>query len=230
MKFIVKLLKKEKICENTYGFYFEKPKNFNFLPGQWVSLKILNERYKDEKGNVRPLSIASSPNEDYLFIVTRVRESLSAFKKNLLESEIGEKFEIIGPFGNMIFKPYPKILMFAGGIAIAPFRSMILYAKENKINSKIILFYSNRTLNEIAFYEELKNLENENLKVIFTLTREKPKDWKYEIGRIDENMIKKYVEDLENYIAYIAGSQEFVNDIKKILEKKVKEIITEFRT
>ena len=62
--------------------------------------------------------------------------------------------------------------MISGGIGITPFRSMIKYTIDKKLPTKITLFYSNKTPEEIAYHKEFKDLEdsNKNLKIIYTIT------------------------------------------------------------
>lgn len=218
---IVKLLEKKEIAKNTVLIKLEKPKNFNFLAGQFISLKILNPKYEDYQNNQRNFSIASAPEDNYIEIAFRAREPISGFKKNILESEIGKEFEILGPFGKLILpeKTDKKIIMLAGGIGITPFRSMIRHITFKNLDFIVYLFYSNKYKNEIAFFDELENISKnyKNIKVVFTLTGEKPENWNYEIGRINVEMIEKYV-DLNNSIVYIAGSNEFVLSLEEQLK------------
>ena len=50
----------------------------------------------------------------------------------------------------------------AGGIGIAPFRSMLTYATEERLRHQIVLFYVNRYLKDAAFIYALWRLENAN--------------------------------------------------------------------
>jgi ferredoxin-NADP reductase len=43
----------------------------------------------------------------------------------------------------------------AGGIGIAPFISMLTYATEEKLRHRIVLFYVNRYLEDVAFIDAL---------------------------------------------------------------------------
>jgi len=52
---------------------------------------------------------------------------------------------------------YTRLAVFlAGGIGIAPFLSMLFYAREQKLRHPIVLFYANRYLEDAAFIHELR--------------------------------------------------------------------------
>jgi ferredoxin-NADP reductase len=53
-------------------------------------------------------------------------------------------------------------------------------------------------------------LESTRAKVVFTLTREKPADWRGELGRIDAAMLKRNISNMEDKHYYICGPPEMV--------------------
>ncbi len=56
-----------------------------------------------------------------------------------------------------------------------------------------------------------------NLKVIYNLTREIPPDFDGERGRINRELIQKYIDNVEDKVWYICGPPEMVKKIKEIL-------------
>ncbi len=61
--------------------------------------------------------------------------------------------------------------------------------------------------------------EKLNLKFIPTLSREDSPEWKGEKGRVP-NAIDKYIENGENYSAYLCGSPAMIDSIVEALLKK----------
>jgi predicted ferric reductase len=94
----VRLKKKEEIAEGTMAFYFEKPAGFQFKPGQFANLTLLNPPETDAEGNVRTFSIASAPLEEDLMFATRMRDT--AFKRVLKSMPLGTEITLGGPFGS----------------------------------------------------------------------------------------------------------------------------------
>ena len=147
-EYFVPLVSKKEIAESTMAFEFEKPKDFTFQAGQSIDMTLGTQIY--------PFSIAASPNENLLRIVTRMRDS--EFKNNLKKLKLGEKVRIQGPSGDFTLrkKSDKPIVMLAGGIGITPFYSMIRRAREEKLPHKISLYYRNTVPARAAFLDELK--------------------------------------------------------------------------
>lgn len=208
---LVKLISKKEVAEKTMAFFFEKPKKFKFVPGQFIEIYLNKKIYS--------FSIASSPKEKELMITTRMR--LSKFKNSLKKLKIGSLVKIDGPFGQFVLpqnKTIPIVLL-AGGIGITPLRSMI----KNSANRKITLFYSNRRTEDAAFLKELKTLQNRNFKLIATMTKENGK-------HINSKMIKNNVKDWRKAMYYAVGSTGFVQsmaDMFSEIEIKLENVKTE---
>src|SRR3990167_1062951 len=97
--FTLALKEKKTIAKETMAFVFEfGEQEFKFRPGQFIDISLENPKYKDDKGNVRAFSIASSPLDNYLMIASRLTDS--AIKKSLAELEIGSLVHVDGPLGS----------------------------------------------------------------------------------------------------------------------------------
>jgi len=208
------LIKKVQLTYDTYAFYFERPKEYSFLPGQFLRLVLNIPKF---------FSIASSPTEkDHLMIVSRIRES--EFKKTLLNLTAQNAITLGGPFGNFIYKPEEHIqhVFLAGGIGITPFLSMIHYAIDNKINIPITLFTSFSTTENVIFENELLEIAQKNtwFKLVQTITRpdESQKPWPGHKGRISSVLIFRHLEYLPASLFYISGPPVMVDDLGKIVK------------
>lgn len=215
------LIGKEIVAENTLAIYLKPMENFNYKAGQFVDLIIENAKYGDERGNRRTFSIASSPTEENLLFAMRIRDT--GFKRNLMEMNVGDKLKIFGPMGIMTLPEEKKPLIFlSGGIGITPFRSIIKYVCDMNLSYRIYLFYSNKKLSSFAFLNELEDLsrKNENFHLISTLTGERLDEWKGEYGRINIEMIEKYVDKstINEAIFYIAGPGKMAVSLEEMLE------------
>lgn len=189
-------------------------KNFEFKAGQYIMLAI-------GQNLTKPLSICCSPTKkDFIEITKKITES--EFSKKIASAKKGDTVKIAGPFGKFVFEESAQnIAMLCGGIGITPLRSMIQYATDKKLSNKITLFYSNKNPKEIAFFDELKELqkENKNFKVIFTVTQaqENQKNWDGHIGRIDKELITKHTQNCNEAIFYSCGPPSMVEAMKQIL-------------
>jgi ferredoxin-NADP reductase len=222
-KYKSKLLERKEIAEGTMEFHLYKPEGFNYKPGQYIEIILINPPETDGKENERDFSLVSAPHEPNLTIATRMRDS--AFKKVLKTMPLESEVNIEGPYGSLILhtdSTKPAVFI-AGGIGITPFMSMIRYATKENLPHKIFLFYSNRRPEDSAYLAELQQKErgNPNFHLIATMTQmENSKlPWHGETGYINEAMIKKYIEDITKPIYYLAGPPEMISAMREILLK-----------
>src|SRR3989338_6104933 len=188
--------------------------NFDYKPGQYVQMEL---ETGDEE-NIHPLSIASSPTEDFLMFSTKI--SNSTFKQKLFSLKVGDKIKIKGPMGVFVLNENAKNIVFlGGGIGITPFRNMIKYSTDKKLPIKLTLLYSNKTPNEICYRDgwPIMEKENPNLNVVNTIT-DGTADWNGRKGKIDEKMIKEFCKDFDNTIFYICGPPAMVDAMSNLLK------------
>ncbi|MBI4009054.1 FAD-dependent oxidoreductase [Candidatus Roizmanbacteria bacterium] len=218
-QFEVEFLRKEKVAKDAYSFHFKRPPEFNFIAGQFIRL-ILKVQNPDERGSARFFSIASSPTEkDFVMMVTRAIKS--SFKKTLLEMEKGTKVKIAGPYGKFILQVNPKTthVFLAGGIGITPVRSIIRFCADTNRAFPIVLFTSFRTVEDMIFKKEFDDLSSRYswLKLVQTITRpeESITSWPGLVGRINKELILKYLKNLSNCLFYISGPPQMVDNIQQ---------------
>jgi len=229
--FKIKLLEKKLICENTYQLIFDKPETgYDFFPGQYAYFKLMFNTDEDIKGNVRPFSFAGSPTNNELVIAVRKNESV--FIENLLRLEAGSEVFISEPMGNNILDDEKEKVFITGGIGITPVRSILDYLSINNLNEKITLFYFNRKYSQTAFLDEFKkwDVEMDGFNFIPVIEDEMDVNWKGEIGMFNEDILKKYVKEIEDKKFYLFGSDQMDDCVKQILiDSGVKDenIITE---
>lgn len=206
----------EKIRHNqdvqTFKFEAEDRKIISFKPGEYITLYFSDDRFGWQG---KSYSLSGLPDENLLSITVKKMGNFSCAIHNL---SVGEKVKIEGPAG--IFYPsqtMKNLVFLAAGIGITPFFSIIKdFARNGGFkDSDIFLFYSNKTKQDVVFFEELDEISRKypNLKIIHTLTRERSRSPGIrELGRMGIPMFKKYIPiSNENYY-FMSGSIAFVND------------------
>ena len=166
--FNARLLKVKQETHDVKTFRFEIPKEFTFLPGQFVMVEI----GIDGNSDVRPFSISSSPTRKGFIEVTK-KIGGSDFSKRLNKMDDSYSARVKGPYGMFVLDESHDAILLAGGIGVTPFRCFMEYATDKDLDNKITLFYSNKTPEDVAFaaeFEELKR-KNKNIKIISTITR-----------------------------------------------------------
>lgn len=217
------LLGRTNVAEGTMAFQFEKPPGFVFKAGQYINLSLPTSLRGLSSGLTHTFSIASSPAEDELLVMTRMRNT--AFKQALSVLPIDTGVIIEGPMGSFGLHnntAMPAVFL-AGGIGIAPFLSMLSHAADQKLHHPIVLFYANRHLEDAAFIDGLWRFERTNPRFRFvpTLTRTDKNDqgWKGETGHISPEMLATQVGTVRGPIYYIAGPQTMVEATRRTLDE-----------
>lgn len=202
------------------SFYFDYVRNgFQYKASQVVHLHLDVESNPDM---YHTFSIASSPTEDFLLFTMTMRPE-SFYKQRFNQLKPGDRLVVLGPVGKFTLpeNPSQQVVMLGGGIGITPFRSMIKFATDMQLPHRITLLYSNMTSRDIVYRQEWKELErrNPNLRIVHTMTRpqESGGEWKGRIGRIDEALIREYIEDMNNVIFYLCGPPSMVRGLVDLL-------------
>jgi ferredoxin-NADP reductase len=201
---------------NVTSFRFPRPVELNYKPGQFffVTLKA------DGKELNKHFSLSSSPTEKTHIEFTK-KLSESDFSVTLKALKKGDWARIDAPYGKFTFEgEHEKIGLLGGGIGITPFISICKYCTDMRLDTKVTLLYGNRTENDIAFRKELEAMEkqNENLKVVFTLS-EADSEWKGATGLITAEMIKKEIPAYKETVFYTCGPPAMVEIMGKLIEK-----------
>ena len=124
---------------------------FHQQPGQFVELSIFGV-------GEAPISISSSPSKQG-FIELCVRRA-GKFTEELHKMQCGDVVGIRGPFG----RPFPfekmkghDILLVAGGLGIAPLRSLINNIHDERSEfGKVTIIYGSRNPREVMFRDQFE--------------------------------------------------------------------------
>lgn len=192
-------------------------KPIHFKPGQFAMLFQLENGQFGKLS--RPYSIASSPLSTNLRFTIKITGG--QFTSFLDKLKIGDKLGVAAPFGHFTYCDEDNIVCFAAGTGVAPMLGILEYIAQKKKEGKFTLFYSSKKEEWMICRDLLDKLQKENpaIKVIYTLTQEQPVGWKGELGRISEEMVKKYVDYISHAEIFICGSVEFAKAMKAIMLK-----------
>ena len=253
----VTVLSKTTWTPNLFSFTVSRPDSFKFTAGQFVRLGLNPSQLKyykqqhaagndvtDEEQNetlnediFRAYSIVSSPFDEVLEFFSIVIPD-GAFTSQLQHLEVGDELLLnTMPFGFLTLaryqKPLPKDLwLLATGTGLAPFLSMLQDLKTWEDYEHIILAYSARSLDELAYVEKIESLQEdfgslvENpAKLIFIpiVTREPVE------GALTERLPKLLLDgtlqeragialDVDSTHVMLCGNPEMVEDTKEALK------------
>lgn len=191
---------------NHRSVFFHRPPGFVFEAGDWVDIEFEGRKL----GGGKTYSISSSPTESDIRIT--LRDGLSELKKVLESLKDGEKF-VITQYGNdygFQLRSNRSSVLIAGGVGIAPFRSMLKEMYDNHDPNEVTLIYLNQNDN-FLFKEELNEWEEKLPNVTIHYIETKLLNRKKR-----EKLILSLIKDQRQHF-YIAGPPGMVESMEHLL-------------
>ena len=255
----VTVLSKTTWTPNLFSFTVSRPDSFKFTAGQFVRLGVNPSQLKyykqlsavtdydeddDDELNetlnediFRAYSIVSSPFDEVLEFFSIVIPD-GAFTSQLQHLEVGDELLLnTMPFGFLTLaryqKPLPKDLwLLATGTGLAPFLSMLQDLKTWEDYEHIVLAYSARSTEELAYIDKIESLQEDfgslvdnPAKLIFIpiVTREAVE------GALTERLPKLLLDgalqeragialDVDSTHVMLCGNPDMVEDTKETLK------------
>jgi len=190
-----------------------------FEAGQYFWVELLDPPYEDERGNRRHISVVTPPSErGVLGLCTRLRDT--AFKRSLVELEVGDEVEVEQPKGSFVLprateRPYVFV---AGGIGITVFHSMLRFIADEGLDHRVTLVYSNRDRESAAFLDELRELERTLPGLTLVLTMTEDSGWEGESRRVDAAMLRDHLgSELGSFEYLVAGPPAMTEGVVEAL-------------
>jgi ferredoxin-NADP reductase/Na+-translocating ferredoxin:NAD+ oxidoreductase RnfD subunit len=235
-KLFMNLKEKRLLVPSIYEFVFSGSVPFAYHPGQYLEWTVPPGRI-DSRGNRRYFTIASSPTEPEVKLGVKIMpDHLSMFKKHLVTMKPGDTIVGAQLAGDFVLPEdtKQKLVFVAGGIGVTPFRSMIKDMLDKKEKRDIIFFYACSTPQEFVYQDIFDTAAKDlGVRVIYLITKAEnaPQGWKGETGRLTDELIKKYVPDLNERRLYLSGPNAMVEGYKVLLIKlgvKRNSIVTDY--
>jgi NAD(P)H-flavin reductase len=151
---------------------------FGHQPGQFVEVSVFG------KGEA-PISISSPPTRTGTLELCVRRAGVVTGA--LFDMGKGARFHIRGPYG----RGFPvdrirghKLLLVAGGLGLAPLRSLLLYALDRREEfGEIVLMYGTNHPDNVLFkYELLGFFDRADLRYYYSVDRDDEGIWKQYVG------------------------------------------------
>jgi len=204
LNIVLKIKELREEAQDYLSIIFEKPRNFNYQPGDWMDIRFPTSEFPVGK----TYSFVSSPTESDLLIT--FKKGVSKFKKALEIVRPGDTM-LITQYGSngFLLNKHSHSVFIAGGIGIAPFRSMIKETIDINEKVDITVIYLNRT-DDFPFRKEL-NIWNESspyLKIHYFVSGQE---------KMSKEKIQEFIPDIIHTTNYVAGPPGMVNNISDML-------------
>ncbi len=218
---VIKWIKKETRDTATYALKINKKeiqRTYKFKPGQFNMLSIPGV------GEV-PISISSCTMDQNLTHTIRVAGDVTT---QISKMNVGDVIGVRGPFGNgwpIEEFEHRDLLIIAGGLGIAPLRSVIRQviadirhkgSKKGIANRNRIILYGAKTPKDIIFRDEFPEYKD-FFNIYLSVDKADPEEyWRGEVGYITK-LFDKLSFDPLNSLALICGPEVMMQSTTKEL-------------
>lgn len=188
--------------------------SFDYRPGQFMMLSVPGT-------GEAPISISSSPSRPGILelCVRRVGRVTNALYRMQTNDLVGLR----GPYGNGF--PIEQmmgndLLIVAGGLGMAPLRSVLWYALDNRDDFKsVTLMYGVKTPAQMLFREELASLvDRTDMKCLLTVDSDPSFTWKHHIALLPKLFDHVTVNPHTTYAAVCGPPVVYRYVLKRLLE------------
>lgn len=211
------------VAENDYiySFYLTSPEGEllpDYLPGQFIAIKVLNEDNTWSKPRQYTLSSPSNGNH---YKISVKREPEGDVSKKLCDTvQAGDTVQISAPAGKFVLTNTTNpIVLIGGGIGITPMLTMAYKAVALDVPVQLIYSLPNSTYH--AFEKEIEQLDtsHQNLTVTTVYTRPLLSDEAMRKFDLKGRLSKEWFENNVNVdsIFYFCGPVEFMRSIYHFL-------------
>ena len=208
---IVKIISIEPVTHNVKHFKVEKPRGYQFIPGQATEVAINKSHWKDER---RPFTFTSLNEWDHLEFTIKIYSDHDGVTNQLGQLKAGDELLLHDVWGAIQYKGEGTFI--AGGAGVTPFIAIFRQLrKDHKLGNNRLIF-SNKRHNDIILKDEFTAMLGENF--INTLTQEEVAG--YDHHKVDEEYLRQKISDFSQHF-YICGPDAMVKDVQTILQKLV---------
>lgn len=208
--FISKIIKESKEVFSVYikGNHISE---MRIEPGQFMNFRFMKKGFWLQS---HPFSISKIDKKRNEIRVTI--KNLGDFTSKIGELKKGTMVVIEGPYG--VFTESSsrkgKFLFLAAGIGITPIKALVESLSEKK--KDLFVLYSARKKKDLIFKKEFGKLSKTRIHYFVT----SDSSWKGDKRRINLEVIKEYVKDIEKRDIYICGPKNFIDSLVKDLKNE----------
>ena len=139
-------------------------------------------------------------------------KELGDFTRTIDKLQVGSRAYLDGPYGSLCVddRNEPGIGLVAGGVGLAPLLGIKRQLRLTNDPRKVKLIYGNRAISQIAYREELDDLD-----VTYVLS-EPPEDWRGEKGLVDGDLLDRIFSEKEfrQWTFVICGPAAMMDEVE----------------
>jgi len=204
MSHILTLQKIEPVTPDTHHLVFDRPRGFDFTPGQAVDLALDRDGWREAK---RPFTFVNLPGEPALEFVIKSYPEHDGVTEQIGKMKPGDRVIVDQPWG-AIRDEGPGYFI-AGGAGVTPFIAVLRdRLKRNGTLQDCTLIFSNETERDIILRDTFEAMDG--LTCIFTVTGQDIAS--VETRKIDRAFLSDHVDPRKGTF-YVCGPEDMIEDV-----------------
>jgi propane monooxygenase reductase subunit len=208
MQISVKILDTVPVTHNVRHYRLERPKGYNFSPGQATEVSIDRDGWQDKK---RPFTFTCLPDADNLEFTIKSYFDHTGVTNELWSLGSGDKLILRDVWGTIQYRGPGTFI--AGGAGVTPFIAILRHLNATGKIADNRLIVSNQTEKDIILRDEFEAMDG--LKTLWTVTNDQKSKLIQE--RIDADFLKRHITDFSQNF-YLCGPDAMVKDLRGVLE------------
>lgn len=184
----------------------------DYTAGQYVTVYFDDTSTPEGKA----YSLSSAPGESLMSITVK---KIGVYSGRLHALKVGDVFTISDAYGHFNPMTAKPLVCIGAGVGIAPLWSVIKSEYQRDTDRVASLFYSNKTVDDVAFHDDLSHAsKTTSLQVHHHITRQRHVPKHMHAGRIDIDTCLRMAEAEAMFL--LCGSVRFVRDMWQELTER----------
>lgn len=209
MQISVKILDTVPVTHNVRHYRLERPKGYNFSPGQATEVSIDRDGWQDKK---RPFTFTCLPDADNLEFTIKSYFDHTGVTNELWSLGAGDKLILRDVWGTIQYRGPGTFI--AGGAGVTPFIAILRHLNATGKIAGNRLIVSNQTEKDIILRDEFEAMNG--LEALWTVTSDSKSALLQE--RIDADFLRRHVTDFSGNF-YLCGPDPMVKELRSLLEE-----------
>ena len=209
MQISVKILDTVPVTHNVRHYRLERPKGYNFSPGQATEVSIDRDGWQDKK---RPFTFTCLPDADNLEFTIKSYFDHAGVTSELWSLGAGDKLILRDVWGTIQYRGPGTFI--AGGAGVTPFIAILRHLNATGKIAGNRLIVSNQTEKDIILRDEFEAMNG--LETLWTVTNDSKSALLQE--RIDADFLRRHVTDFSGNF-YLCGPDPMVHELRSLLDE-----------
>lgn len=187
----------------------------SFTAGQFAWLTIGDSPFSLQQ---HPFSFSSSARDPLLRFTAKAVGDFTSTWEGVAP---GERVFLEGPFGGFTLDADAVgAVLVAGGIGVTPAMSILRTMADEDDPRPALLIYGTADLDDVAFRDELAELERRLDLTVVLVPEDAPADWDGPTGFIDDELMMAHLpDDARNHAYYLCGPEPMMDAVETFLRE-----------